>query len=113
MSFKPADGDLVYVPKGQVLWVDQSTPKLIGIVVEGKIIFSDEGPMTITTDFITINKGQFIAGTPDKPYENLLKFRLTGWERTPRQPIFGTKVIGCEACKLSMHGKGLANFRWA
>lgn len=57
MSFKPADGDLVYVPKGQVLWVDQSTPKLIGIVVEGKIIFSDEGPMTITTDFITINKG--------------------------------------------------------
>lgn len=36
MSFKPADGDLVYVPKGQVLWVDQSTPKLIGIVVEGR-----------------------------------------------------------------------------
>lgn len=57
MSFKPNDGDLVYVPKGQVLWVDQSSPKLLGIVVEGKIIFSDEVPITITTDFITINRG--------------------------------------------------------
>ena len=57
MSFKPNDGDLVYVPKGQVLWVDQSSPKLLGIVGEGKIIFSDEVPITITTDFITINRG--------------------------------------------------------
>jgi len=22
MSFKPIDGDLIYVPKGQTLWVD-------------------------------------------------------------------------------------------
>lgn len=57
MSFKPEDGDLVYVPRGQTLYVDQSTPKLIGIVVEGKIVFSDEVDMNITTDFILINKG--------------------------------------------------------
>lgn len=33
MSFKPENGDLVHIPKGQTLWVDQSTPNLIGIVV--------------------------------------------------------------------------------
>lgn len=38
----PVEGDLVYVPKGMALFVDQSTPVLEGIVVEdGAIIFSD------------------------------------------------------------------------
>lgn len=38
----PVEGDLVYVPKGMTLLVDQSTPRLDGIVVEdGKLIFSD------------------------------------------------------------------------
>lgn len=49
----------------------------------------------MTTNFITINKGTFIAGTASKPYENILIFKLTGWIRNPMQPIFGTKVIGC------------------
>ena len=30
----PVDGDLVYVPKGMTLFIDQSTPLLAGIVVE-------------------------------------------------------------------------------
>jgi len=38
----PIDGDTVYVPKGMVLLVDQSTPKLQIIVVEGAIIFEDK-----------------------------------------------------------------------
>ncbi len=40
------------------LLVDQTTPRLDGIIVEdGKIIFSDEGPMEIHTNFITLNGG--------------------------------------------------------
>ena len=39
----PVEHDLVYVPKGMTLYVDQSTPQLEGIIVEkGKLIFSDE-----------------------------------------------------------------------
>jgi hypothetical protein len=38
----PIDGDAVYVPQGMVLLVDQSTPNLNIIIVEGSIIFSDE-----------------------------------------------------------------------
>ena len=30
----PVEGDLVYVPKGMALYVDQSTPRLDGIIVE-------------------------------------------------------------------------------
>lgn len=37
----PIDGDTVFVPKGKTLVVDQSTPKLSLILVEGSIIFAD------------------------------------------------------------------------
>ena len=38
----PIEDDLVYVPKGMSLYVDQTTPKLVGIIVEeGSLIFSD------------------------------------------------------------------------
>lgn len=60
----PEEGDLVYVPKGMTLFVDQSTPKLEGIIVEeGKLIFADEADMEIHTGLITVNKGEFRAGT--------------------------------------------------
>ena len=60
----PIEGDMVYVPPGMTLLVDQTTPRLDGIVVErGKIIFSDEVDMEIHTNFITLNGGEFRAGT--------------------------------------------------
>ncbi len=37
----PIAQDAVYVPKGMVLLVDQSTPNLKSIIVEGSIIFAD------------------------------------------------------------------------
>ena len=54
----PVEGDLVYVPKGMALYVDQSTPILEGIVVEdGALIFADEADMEIHTKFITLKGG--------------------------------------------------------
>ena len=96
----------MHVPIGQTLWVDDSTPALEGIVVEGRIVFSDERDITVTTNFITINKGVFEAGTEDHPYENKLIFNMTGDPyKTPLQPFYGTKVIACEACQLSLYAK--------
>ena len=64
VDLPPVDGDLVVVPLGTTLMVDQDTPKLKGIAVDGgRIIFSDETDLTIKTGFITVNKGEFIAGT--------------------------------------------------
>jgi hypothetical protein len=54
----PVEGDLVYVPQGMTLYVDQDTPILAGIVVEnGKLIFADEKDLTINTYLITLNGG--------------------------------------------------------
>jgi hypothetical protein len=59
----PIDGDTVYVPQGMVLLVDQSTPNLFIIIVEGSIIFSDEQDMVIETGGIIVDFGMFTAGT--------------------------------------------------
>ena len=60
----PIDGDLVYVPKGMNLLVDESTPQLEGILVQnGTLTFADEGPLTVKAGFITLVGGRFMAGT--------------------------------------------------
>ena len=64
VDIPPIDGDLVFIPKGMSLLVDQSTPVLLAIVVEGgNLIFSDEKDMVVQAGFITMNGGTFIAGT--------------------------------------------------
>lgn len=67
--------------------------------------------MTITAGFITMIGGKFIAGTEKKPYQNKLKFIMTGGYYGAQLPIFGNKVIGCHECFLSMHGK-VRNHTW-
>lgn len=60
----PVAGDLVHVPSGMHLLVDQSTPVLEGILVEnGTITFSDEVDMVVSATFISVIGGRFVAGT--------------------------------------------------
>jgi hypothetical protein len=101
----PIDNDLIYVPKGTSLLVDQDTPILEGIAVEGgNLIFSDDLDLTVRTGFITMNGGKFIAGTEAHPHTHKLNFILYGDYYGKQQPIFGNKHIGCLNCKFSMYG---------
>lgn len=50
----------MYVPKGMTLVVDvDSTPILETVLVEGKIVFSDEKDMTIDAKYFIIIGGEF------------------------------------------------------
>ena len=54
----PRDGDTVYVPAGMTLLVDQSTPLLNSIIVEGgTVVFSDETDMTLDANYFIFIKG--------------------------------------------------------
>lgn len=64
VDLPPVDGDLVFVPAGMNLLVDQSTPHLLGITAQdGTIIFSNDTDVTVYTGFLTMNGGTLIAGT--------------------------------------------------
>jgi len=60
----PINDDLVYIPTGLALLVDQDTPILQAIISEGgTLVFSDEKDLVVQAGFITMNGGSFIAGT--------------------------------------------------
>jgi hypothetical protein len=102
----PIDDDLVHVPPGMHLLVDQTTPILEGIIVEnGTIEFSNERDMVVSAEFITLRGGEFIAGTEEDDYDYKLTFVMYGNYYSPQQPMFGNKGIGCLECKFSMIGK--------
>jgi hypothetical protein len=105
----PVSGDTVYVPAGMVLLVDQSTPNLKTIIVDGSIVFADEDDYIIETGSITVRFGSFQAGTEKKPYQHQLTFLLHGGYYDKQLPGMGNKGIGCHACKFDMHGKPIVN----
>ena len=104
-DFPPIEGDAVYVPQGMVLMVDQSTPKLKIIIVEGSLTFADEAPITLQSEMIMVNYGTFQIGTEDNPYQNNLTIILHGGYYDRQIPVFGNKFIGCHSCQFDIHGK--------
>ena len=87
------------------LLVDQSTPFLNAIIVEGgKIVFADEGDYTVDANYFTMIGGEFRAGLPSAPYQRKLTFTLHGGYYDKQLPYFGNKVLGCMNCKFNMHG---------
>jgi hypothetical protein len=64
VDLPPIDGDLIYIPAGMTLLVDQDTPNLLGIAAQNAtLIFPNDKDITVTTQFITMVGGSFIAGT--------------------------------------------------
>ena len=53
----PREGDSVYVPKGMTLLVDESTPVLYTVLVDGKIMFEDGKDLTFDAHYMVINGG--------------------------------------------------------
>ena len=88
-----------------------STPILETVLVEGKIVFSDEKDMTIDAKYFIIIGGEFEAGTEEAPYQHNLLITLHGDLDDKQLPIFGNKVLGCQNCIFNLHGKP-RDFTW-
>ena len=101
----PVDGDLIYVPAGQKLLIDQDTPQVVGISAKNaSVIIPNNTNITIKTGFITIIGGEFIAGTEEHHLDSNVTFILSGDYYGPQQPYAGNKGIFCYECKFSMYG---------
>lgn len=59
-TFGPQADEMIYVPQGQAILLDKSTPKLKAILIEGKFIIKDLGEgntLTLDCSYILIHKG--------------------------------------------------------
>lgn len=78
---KPVSGDLVWVPKGRTLIIDESSPIFIESVVnEGRVIFADIKGKNIEfhVKYFVNTRSELIMGTNFRSYKSNLTINLYG-----------------------------------
>ena len=95
--------DTVVIPQGQVVLLDQSLPRFYLILIEGTLIF-DRVDITLSANYILLRGGTLEIGTEEEPFMNQVHLTLHGHPKSMELPTFGSKVIACYECKMSIHG---------
>src|SRR5690554_5691266 len=63
----PAEGEKVVIARDKEVILDVSPPPLAGLSIDGKLIFSNDADLELTTEWIMLH-GELQIGTPDNPH---------------------------------------------
>lgn len=89
----PVEGDLVYIPDGQVLSLDIFTPVFSVVVIEGALYFDNTRDVSLDAFYIFVNGGLLQVGTADEPFVHNATITLHGDRyKTVEIPYIGAKV---------------------
>lgn len=105
--FPFSTGELAVIKKGQTILLDQDTPVLKLLLIQGgKLIFDAEKPsLHLQAELILItDNGTFQVGTEDDPFPGNATITLHGHVRSREIPVFGTKAIALREGTLDLHG---------
>jgi hypothetical protein len=72
----PAAGDKVTIGRDKDVVLDVSPPPLDGLSIDGKLSFSDDADLELTTEWIMLH-GELAIGTEAKPYTHKATITLT------------------------------------
>ncbi len=99
----PAAGDVVTVGAGIDVVLDVSPPALNGMNVDGKLSFSTDHDVELTTEWILL-RGELFAGSESDPHTRNVTFTLTN--NVPDEEIngMGDRGILIVGGRLSLHG---------
>ncbi len=99
----PVAGDKVTIEKGKAVLLDVSPPALHGLTVDGRLSFSDQADLQLTTEWIVV-RGELEIGTVAKPHTRKATITLT--DNVPGEQIdgMGDRGIMVEGGTLSLHG---------
>jgi hypothetical protein len=91
----PIDGDVVWIPQGQQILLDMSTPLLYFFLVEGELYFDANQPLiTVDTHYWLILGGYVEIGTHERPYESNVVITIHGERYSSiEMPMIGNKFI--------------------
>ena len=99
----PAAGDKVTIASDQEVILDVSPPALDGLTINGKLTFSDEADLELTTEWIMVF-GELEIGTEALPYTHKATITLTDNNEGEQLMGMGDRGIMLSGGTLNLHG---------
>ena len=111
-ALRPMAGESVQVPAGRNLLLDENTPALNLVILDGGSLIVNCSPddaeaptLTLAAQYIFLNSGSYMeVGTEEQPCLSKVFIVLAGKKHDPVMPLFGNKVIAVRGGTLEMHG---------
>jgi len=100
----PAAGDKVTIGKDQQVILDVSPPALGGLSIDGKLTFSNDADLTLTTEWIMLH-GELEIGTEPRPHTR--NATITFVNNVPNEDVMvgmGDRGIMIAGGTLNLHG---------
>uniref|UniRef100_A0A6I8N1M6 Fibrocystin-L n=1 Tax=Ornithorhynchus anatinus TaxID=9258 RepID=A0A6I8N1M6_ORNAN len=102
----PEEGSLVVITKGQTILLDQSTPVLKMLLIQGGSLIFDEADIELQAENILISDGGILQiGTERAPFQHKAIITLHGHLRSPELPVYGAKTLAVREGILDLHGR--------
>ena len=100
----PREGEAVTIDRDKDIVLDVSPPWLRSLTIDGKLSFSDDRDIALTTDWIYLPGGELDIGSEAKPYTHNATITLT--DKVPGEDIntMGDRGIMMLRGTLSLHG---------
>ena len=103
----PVDDDLVQLPSGQSVLLDVDTPRLLGLIVEGVLVWDDTRDLEMKATYIWVKGGTFEIGTEDKPFMHRATITLYGNKyEAIRLPVVGAKCLAVSNTQFTIRASG-------
>ena len=99
----PAAGDKVVIESGQNVILDVSPPALDGLTINGKLSFSDDADLSLTSEWIMVF-GELEIGTEAKPHTHKATITLTDHNEGEQLMGMGDRGIMMSGGTLNLHG---------
>ncbi|XP_051699933.2 fibrocystin-L isoform X2 [Oryctolagus cuniculus] len=101
----PEEGSFVVITKGQTILLDQSTPILKMVLIQGGTLMFDEADIELQAENILITDGGTLQiGTEASPFQHKAVITLHGHLRSPELPVYGAKTLAVREGILDLHG---------
>ncbi|OCT77099.1 hypothetical protein XELAEV_18032294mg, partial [Xenopus laevis] len=102
----PDEGSMAVITKGQTILLDQSTPVLKMLLIQGGSLIFDEADIELQAENILITDGGLLQiGTEDAPFQHKAIITLHGHLRSPELPLYGAKTLAVREGTLDLHGQ--------
>ena len=104
---KPVAGDIVHIKSGQVILLDESTPVLKLLLIDGgKMIWARKNGVELHMEYgVVNNNGSFEIGSEDELFcSGSALIKMYGHQRSVNLLIYGAKVCAVRFGTLDIHG---------